>query len=100
MLTLTFTTARGADQACPPHIARDCPKELQALLGYAEGYQPDGPLSLYGTFAEVLSADVALRGEYDVMAPGAIPGDADTFKMRVAARGTRERLPKSSKPKL
>ena len=25
--------------ACPPHIARDCPEDLQALMGYQLGYQ-------------------------------------------------------------
>lgn len=47
--------------ACPPHLARDCPEELQALMGYQLGYQTGGPVSLFGTFAEVLCADVAMR---------------------------------------
>lgn len=53
--------------ACPPQIARSMDVEMQRLLGYKA--RP-GAGHIYGKFAEVLRADVALREGYDVTVPG------------------------------
>lgn len=51
--------------ACPPRAARALPAPLQRMLGWR---QPRG--LVYGTFAEVLPPDTALRDGYDVTVPG------------------------------
>ena len=52
--------------ACPPHLARELPVELQRLIGYR---QPAGALNYV---AECQSpADSVLKDDYDVLVPGA-----------------------------
>ena len=52
--------------ACPPHLARKLPKEMQRLIGYR---QPAGALNYV---AECQSpGDSVLREDFDVLVPGA-----------------------------
>ena len=52
--------------ACPPHLARKLPKEIQRLIGYR---QPAGSLNYV---AECQSpGDSVLREDFDVLVPGA-----------------------------
>ena len=52
--------------ACPPHIARNLPKQMQQIIGYR---QPSGSLNYV---AECQSpADSVLQPDFDVMVPGA-----------------------------
>lgn len=52
--------------ACPPHIARDLPEQMQRLLGYR---QPAGALNYV---AECQSpVDSVLQDDFDVLIPGA-----------------------------
>ena len=52
--------------ACPPHLARKLPKDMQRLIGYR---QPAGALNYV---AECQSpADSVLRDDFDVLVPGA-----------------------------
>jgi hypothetical protein len=52
--------------ACPPHLARKLPKDMQRLIGYR---QPSGSLNYV---AECQSpGDSVLREDFDVLVPGA-----------------------------
>eukprot|EP01043_Picozoa_sp_COSAG02_P055832 COSAG02_NODE_6536_length_3511_cov_1.873974_1_plen_248_part_10 len=52
--------------ACPPHLARNLPRDLQRIIGY---FQPSGSLNYV---AECQSPeDSVLREEFDVLVPGA-----------------------------
>merc|ERR1719408_769781 len=53
--------------ACPPQMVRSMGAEMQRMLGYKTR---KGAGHVYGRFAEVLTADVALREGYDVTVPG------------------------------
>ena len=79
--------------ACPPHLARKLPAEMQRLIGYR---QPAGALNYV---AECQSpADSVLREDFDVLVPGAhghamdpaldgptfAPADEEAFQRRLA----------------
>lgn len=52
--------------ACPPHLARNLPRDLQRMIGY---FQPSGSLNYV---AECQSPeDSVLREDFDVLVPGA-----------------------------
>ena len=51
--------------ACPPHIARNLPEQMQEIIGYR---QPSGSLNYV---AECQSpADSVLQADFDVLVPG------------------------------
>lgn len=65
--------------ACPPHIARNFPEQMQRLLGYR---QPAGALNYV---AECQSpADSVLKPDFDVMIPGAHGHPLDSVLDRMA----------------